>query len=483
MSDNKSCTRREFLNRSSQAAAALCAATSLVSCAADNLKTAPLAARVIDANERVNLAVIGIRSRGKRLTEVFAKIPGVHIKTLCDIDENLFPAGVKLVNKIQGHDPQTEYDMRRVFDDKDIDAVVIATPNHWHALAAVWALQAGKHVYLEKPCSHEILEGRRVIEAAQKYNRIVQVGFQNRSNPKVRQGIQFLHQGGIGEVYMARVLCFKPRESIGRCPDGPAPPGEEYDYFIHGKTGPAYDSDYLSRVHYDLWLGPAPKRQFNHNRFHYNWHWFWDYGNGDIGNNAPHDLDIARWGLNKPCLPVKTFCSGGYFAFDSDQETPNTQIANYEFDDGTLMTCEVRGAYTNSEDEVLMGNLFYGSKGWMIINDGEWKSFFGRKNEPGPSSAGNEKETHSRMDLAGAGGAEHMENFIAALRTGRREDLHCDIEQGHLSCIIPHLANISYRLRRPVHFDSKSERFHEDQQANAMLLREYAKGFEMPKRV
>ena len=216
-------------------------------------------------------------------------------------------------------------DLRRVLDDKDIDAIVIAAPNHWHALATIWALQAGKHVFVEKPASHTVSEGRRMVEAAARYKKIVQVGTMNRSRPAVREAIKFIHDGGIGKVYMARGLCFKPRPPIGKYPDGPMAPGEKYALTV-GSTNyePTYDEQYLSKVDYDLWLGPAPKRPFNRNRFHYNWHWHWDYGNGDTGNQGPHQFDIARWGLNKQEHPVKIQSGGGYFGPESSQETPDT---------------------------------------------------------------------------------------------------------------------------------------------------------------
>ena len=200
--------------------------------------------------------------------------------------------------------PNFVQDMRRVFEDKDIDGVIIATPNHWHALATIWALQAGKHVYVEKPSSHTVWEGRKMVEATNRFGKIVQVGTMNRSRPAVRAAIKFIQDGGIGKVYMARGLCFKPRPNIGKYPDGPMAAGEKFALTV-GSTNyePAYDAEYLSKVDYDLWLGPAPKRPFNRNRFHYNWHWQWDFGNGDTGNQGPHQFDIARWGLGQAGAP------------------------------------------------------------------------------------------------------------------------------------------------------------------------------------
>ena len=266
-------------------------------------------ARILGANDRVVLASIGIRGQGNSLKRGFARLPNVEIKTLCDIDANLAPERINdaRLKDVATFKPGFVQDLRRVLDDKDIDAIVIATPNHWHALATIWGLQAGKHVFVEKPASHTFLEGRQMIEAAARYKKLVQVGTMNRSRKPVRDAIKFIHEGGIGKVYMARGLCFKPRPPIGKYPDGPMAPGEKYALTV-GSTNyePTYDEQYLSKVDYDLWLGPAPKRPFNRNRFHYNWHWHWDYGDGDTGNQGPHQFDVARWGLNKQEHPVRS---------------------------------------------------------------------------------------------------------------------------------------------------------------------------------
>jgi len=456
--DSNTTSRRTFLIRTTQAAAGLMAGGAIASSGAHARPAArpgPLPqGQVVGANDRINVAVVGIRSRGRNHAENFAKMPGVFVKTLCDVDVNLFPSRVAKIAEIQGEAPGTEQDIRRLLEDQTIDAISIATADHWHALATIWACQAGKHVFVEKPCSHSIWEGRKMVEAAARYDRIVAVGYQNRSIKNVRAAMRFLHQGGIGEVYMARGLCFKPRDSIGRFPDGPVPQG----------------------VNYDLWLGAAPERPFNKNRFHYNWHWFWDYGCGDIGNQGPHQFDIARWGLGETGHPVAVQSDGGYFCWDSDQETPNTQMASFEYADGKVLTFEVRGLYTGAEEGVKIGNLFYGTKGWMWLNGSQWKTFFGRKNEPGP---GNESADSfaDPADLAGAGGGGHYANFIHALRTGRKEDLSCNMESGHISTVLPHLANIAYRVGKKLTFDGKTERFVECNDANRLVRRVYRKPY------
>ena len=484
-SEHSEISRREFLNRSTQAAAGI-AATSVL---ASSAFAAPVVNRqVIGANDRIHVAVVGIRGRGRSHIRAYPKVPNVSIKTLCDVDANLFADRVKLLTELQDVTPGTERDMQRVFEDKDIDAVSFATPNHWHALGAIWACQAGKDVYVEKPSSHNIWEGRKMVVAARKYNRIVQVGFQSRSRQSIRQAIKFLHDGKLGDLYMARGLCFKPRDDIGRYPAGPLAPGEEYSLTLGSdRKEPSYTQSYLDKVDYDLWLGPAPKQAFNRNRFHYNWHWHWDYGNGDTGNQGPHQFDIARWGMNRNEYPVKIRSFGGYFAFDASQETPNTQTSIYEYADGAILEFGTRGLYTNTEGTVdtngrAVGNLFYGTEGWMSINSGVWKTFFGRRNEPGPSSETVEEE-EDVMDLAGSTSSDHFGNFINAMRSGNREDLTCDIEEGHLSSALPHLANISYRLGRELTFDSAKEKFVGDKEADKMLTRKYRRPFVVPKAV
>ncbi len=238
-------------------------------------------------NDEITMAVVGINGQGKSHLRCFNAIDGVRIKTICEVDERLYPGALEFAGNLGIGDVHFESDLRRVLDDKDIDAVSIATPEHWHALQTIWACQAGKDVYVEKPVSHNIREGRISCDAARKYNRIVASGTQQRSFPHIQKAVRQLHEGVIGDVYMAKGLCFKARDSIGHKENSPAPDG----------------------VHYDLWLGPAPLRPFNENRFHYNWHWFWDYGCADIGNQGVHEIDTARWGLNKTLTLIKSTVS------------------------------------------------------------------------------------------------------------------------------------------------------------------------------
>ena len=474
--DRNEVSRRRFTATTSLSAAAVVAGS---------------ARRVLGANDRVVVAVIGIRGQGDALKQGFAKLAGVEVKTLCDVDENLFAsrAADPRLKDLATFKPGYAKDMRRVFDDKDVDAVVIAAPNHWHALATIWGLQAGKHVYVEKPSSHTVWEGRKMIEATQRYGKIVQVGTMNRSRPAVRKAIQFIHDGGIGKVYMARGLCFKSRPGIGKYPDGPITDGQAHR--LNAEGGPVsegvWDASYLAKVDYDLWLGPAPVRPFNRNHFHYNWHWHWAYGNGDTGNQGPHQFDIARWGLAKQEHPATVASVGGYFGPPASQETPDTHTSIFEYTDGTIFEFATRGEYTNEEGTQKIGNLFYGTKGWVWIDgDGrKWQSYLGRKDEKGPGS--------DAAPAPAAGGSDpnvltsqegpHYRNFVDAIKANDPKLLTCGIEDGHLSSSLAHLANIAYRVGRKLKFDGKTEKFVSDAEADKLLTRTYRAPFVVPEKL
>ncbi len=424
-------------------------------------------ASIIGANERINIGVIGIRGQGNGHIKKWVQLTenrNVWLRTICDVDENLFAERIKTVVDAGHQAPKTEWDMRRLFDDPDIDAVSIATPNHWHALATIWAAQAGKHVYVEKPSNHNVFEGRQMVEAAAKYKVRVQVGFQNRSIANVRKAIEFLHQGGIGDVYMAKGNCYKPRDSFGIAEDSDPPEG----------------------LHYDMWLGPATYRPYNEKRGHYNWHWHWNTGNGDTGNQGPHQFDIARWGLNKNQHPVTIVSAGGIFGIDPkecSQETPNTQTSLFTYEDGKILEFETRGRYTNSESSlnIRIGNMFYGTEGYMEINGSTWKAFRQREKEPFAGSSMETSETPTDPTfMAAPGGAEHYANFVDTIRSGNDQDLHCPTIEGVLSSDLPILANLAYRLNRQLTFDGKQEKFINDPQANEMLTRKYRSPYVVP---
>jgi predicted dehydrogenase len=474
----KGLSRREFASRLGVTAAVVAAGGHFLP------STAMGATRIQGANDKLVIASIGVRGQGNALKRGFAKLKNVEIKTLADVDLNLEAERVndKNLADVATFKPNFVQDFRRVLDDKDIDAVVIATPNHWHALMTVMALQAGKHVYVEKPSNYTIWEGRQEVEAQKKFGKIVQVGTMNRSRPAVRQAMQFLKDGGIGKVYMARGLCFKARPPIGKYPDGPLGAGQTFKMNIDARPEPAWDAAYLSKVDYDLWLGPAAKTPFNVNRFHYNWHWNWSYGNGDTGNQGPHQFDIARWGLGKMEHPVKVSSFGGYFGPESAQETPNVQTSLFEYADGTVLEFGTRGEATNDEGTVKIGNLFYGSEGWMWVDgDGrKWQSYKGRsKDEKGPGSEAPPSQGGSDPNVLFSIESPHYQNFVDAIRANDPKLLTCDIMEGHLSSALPHLANISYRVGRQLQFDGKSETFVNDKDADKLLTREYRKGFEI----
>ena len=455
--------RREFIKKSAIGAAGVAIGAPAFSARSYR--------NIMGANERVTLGIIGLRGRGGDLLGSFAGMyeDGVTIKTVCDADTQFFNQRVaQAAEKQKGNKPGPATDMRKVFDDKDIHAVVIATPNHWHALATIWACQAGKHVYVEKPASHNVWEGRKMVEAARKYKRIVQVGFQNRSISNVMQAINFLHDGGIGDVFEARGLCFKPRDSFGVAPDSMPP----------------------ASLNYDMWLGPAQYRPYNEKRVHYNWHWHWDTGNGDTGNQGPHQFDIARWGLNKLEHPVKIQSMGGLFGIspkECSQETPNTQTSVFEYADGKILEFETRGRYTNGEanSDVKIGNLFYGTEGWMEINGSNWKAYKERSNEPFAGSGmeasaaiGGDTTFRTPPDSKG-----HFGNFIDGVRSGNRFDLTCDIETGFMSTALPLLANIAMRVGTTLRYDDEFEKFIGNEEANMMLSRNYRDPYIVPEKV
>lgn len=411
------------------------------------------------ANDRIRVACCGLHGRGQDHVRAFQALRNVEVAAICDVDENVLADRMKEFQQQGWRNPKVYTDIRQVLEDPDIQVVSFATPNHWHALGTVWACQAGKDVYVEKPASHNIWEGRKMVEAARKHDRIVQTGLQIRSSIAIQAAVDFLHSGQLGEVYMAKGLCYKWRDTIGHTPDEPVPNG----------------------VHYNLWIGPAPKRPFSRNRFHYNWHWQWPYGNGDIGNQGVHQLDIARWGLGLDDHPVKVTSMGGHVMFNDDQETPNLLHAMFEYapeaDTGKskLLQFEVRHWITNHEGQIgegpdnTVGVIFYGSEGYLVVDSySSWHTILGRKREPGPSASI---------------GGNHYQNFIEAVRARDRSLLHCDIEEGHKSTVLGHLANISYRVGQSLNFDPASERFVGNEKANALVTRDYREPFVVPDRV
>lgn len=403
------------------------------------------------ANGTVRVAVLGVNGRGRDHMGVLQKLKGVQIAVLCDPDVTVVRSRAQQVETATGRKVETEADLRRVFERKDVDAVTIATPNHWHSLATIWACQAGKDVYVEKPGSHNLFEGRKMVEAAAKYGRMVQHGVQLRSSPAIQEAVKHLRDGLIGKVYMARGLVYRWRPSIGKQPDEAAPP---------------------ANLNWDIWQGPAQERKFSKRLVHYNWHWHWDYGNGDVGNQGIHETDMCLWGLDVK-FPSQIVAMGGKFLWDDDKETPETLSSTYYYpEENKMIEFEVRPWCTNLEDGAGVGNLFYGDKGYLVIKGyGTYETYLGQDRKPGPK-----RSESGEMEL-------HMANWIEAIRSRKKEMLNGPVETAHYSSGLAHLGNIAFRLGRQLKFNPKTEKFVGDEEANAMLTRKYRAPYIVPETV
>ena len=421
-------TRRRFLSDSALAAAALSISPASRLLAADDA-----APQSKSPNERLNVAIIGVRGRGGEHIRAFADRQDTLITHICDVDERVGAARAADAAKRQDHEPKVVVDMREIFDDPSVDIISTATPNHWHALCSIWAMQAGKDVYVEKPVSHNVSEGRRIVEVARKYNRICQTGTQSRSNRGMQSAIEYLHSGELGDLLIARGLCYKRRRSIG----------EAGDYRV-----PEW-------VNYDLWLGPAPVRPLTRPQLHYDWHWMWDYGNGDLGNQGIHQMDIARWGLGVDNLGVGVMGYGGRFGYEDAGETANTQVSIHDYGDRRLVF-EVRGLETDPLRGASVGNIFYGTKGYLVMTSYS-------------SGAAFDPEGNKLAEFGGGG--DHFDNFIKAVRSRNVDDLSADILEGHLSSALCHLGNISYQLGQPAKVAELRERLGSDADSQETLER------------
>ncbi len=409
-------TRREFLENSMFAAAAAAAAGSVGSQAFS--ADAPSGS----ANERLRVAVIGVRGRGGEHISQYLKRKDVEIAVICDADSAVGEQRCESIGKSTGKKPQFVQDMRKVMDDDSIDFVSIATPNHWHALASIWAIQAGKDVYVEKPVSHNVSEGRRIVDFARKHNKIVQTGTQCRSMGGTIEAIEYVKAGKIGDVKVARGLCYKPRGSIG----------------ARGKY------DVPSSIDFDLWTGPAAMQALERPKLHYDWHWVWNTGNGDLGNQGIHQMDIARWGLGVDGLGKTVQSYGGRLGYSDAGETANTQVTTHDYGDKQLVF-EVRGLKTDDLRGAKVGVIFYGTDGYVVLDSYQHGAAF---------------DPNGKLVQEFKGGDDnlHFDNFIKAVRSRNHEDLNADIEQGHLSSALCHLGNISYRLGEPIAADEAKSR-------------------------
>ena len=424
-------TRREFLQSTAVSALTLSAATY---------------ARAADKpNDRIRIAVMGTHSRGKQLIPVFNAQSDVEIVHIVEPDTNLWPETLKLF-KDRPSQPKTNTDIRKVLEDASLTALVVAAPDNWHALATVWACQADKHVYCEKPCSHTLVEGRRMVQAARRYKKVVQIGTQRRSASDVVAAREYIQAGKLGKVAFARAWIAGNRPNIGKAKTSPVPAG----------------------VDYSLWLGPAAETPFTENRFHYKWHWFWDLGTGELGNNGIHGLDVARniLGLD---APTRISSAGGKYYYDDDQQTPDTQVATFEFPsgpggaNGCTLVWEHRVWEKKGPEDLSYGVAIHGDKGTLLFKGDGWevRGGDGAKEKPGANIVGS-----------------HVRNFLDCIRDGKTPN--ADIEEGHKSTRLCHLGNIAYRTGRTLHFDAATETFKDAAAANQLLSRDYRKGFELP---
>ncbi len=411
-------TRRAFLKR---AAGGLAAALAISGTKASG--------RVLGANDRVRIAVAGINGRGQAHITAYGEMPDVEIAWLVDPDSRLFASRTAAVQKLAGNTPQCVQDFRRVLDDKTLDAVSIVTPDHWHALLAVWACQAGKDVHVEKPCGHNIAEGRRIVEAARRYDRIVQHGTQRRSDPKWIMLTNAVRSGKYGKLLHAYVSTYRPRESIGiRTPE--QPPAE---------------------LDYNLWIGPAPTHPYRTNLIHYEWHWMWDFGSGEIGNLGTHQMDLARWAMPADAAPRSIVSLGGRYGYQDQGQTPNTQLTAYDFGDVKLL-CEQRGLVDKKAVKVTVE--FYTDQG--VVKEGK---FFAKGAEEGEPIE--DAPVGGFADL----GRPHFRNFIDCVRSRNRDALSGEILEGHRSAMLAHLGNISFRLGKEVPLDQPPAAFGGDKLA------------------
>ena len=386
------------------------------------------------ASDKVRLGIMGLNGRGSDLARSFAGMPGVEIAYLCDVDSRALGKTGEQVAQRQEHRAEQVSDFRRILDDQSVDALVIAAPDHWHAPATILACAAGKHVYVEKPDSHNPREGELMVTAARQHSRVVQLGTQRRSMPMQIEAIERLRSGEIGRVLFARGWYNNARPSIGR-----------------GKTGPI-----PSWLDYELWQGPAPEQPYRDNVVHYNWHWFWHWGTGELGNNGIHALDVCRWGLGVD-YPLSVTAGGGLYHYDDDQQTPDTHVVTYDFG-GTGLTWEGRNWHRRGFEGNMFGMAFYGDKGTLTTEGDSYKIY-----EPDGKLRQEQKGSDSQQP--------HLQNFVDCVRSGDRP--RADIEEGHKSTLLCHLGNIAYRVGRTIRLDDAKHQIVGDNEASQLWGREY----------
>ena len=423
--------RRSFLKKSAAASAAWAAGSYFVS-------QSP-AQETKSTGATLNVAIMGVNGRGGSLATGFIGQPNCQIAYICDVDERATGKVLNPITERQNRKPQAVTDFRKALDDKSVDILVCAAPNHWHAPATILGCAAGKHVYVEKPCSHNPREGELAVEASRKHNRVVQMGSQRRSSPVIGEGIELIKSGAIGNVLYARSWYNNRRPSIG-----------------HGKP-----TEIPSWLDWAMWQGPAPDRPFVDNVVHYNWHWKWHWGNGELGNNGVHGLDVARWGLGVE-FPTRVSSGGGKYRHDDDQETPDTHVVTYNFPGGKSITWEGLSWSPYGNGGSQFGISFHGTEGTIVIEDGYQQ--FDAKNKLVTEKKG------------GNGEREHIANFLECVRTGKLPN--ADIEKGHRSTLLCHLGNIAHRTNRVLTTSEKDGHIQGDDEAIQLWSREYRAGWE-----
>lgn len=455
-----SMNRRAFIQRTGVATLGLSLATYLNGAAK---VTAQNAARSIGANDRINVAVIGTNGRGLSHIGSLA-LPGVELACICDVDDKALAKGVKAASKRQAN-PKGVKDFRKVLEDKTIDAITIATPDHWHAPMAILALQAGKHVYVEKPCSHNPHEGELLVQAVSKYGRICQMGNQRRSAPSMQQVMKELREGIIGKPYFARAWYDNSRKSIGRGKEIPVP----------------------ANLDYELWQGPAPRKPYRSNLVHYNWHWFWHWGTGEALNNGTHEVDVARWALGVD-WPIRVSSNGGRYCGDDDWETPDTQVISWDYADGKTISWEGRScnplpawAAGSKTDGALTGlqrgALIYGTEGAALLDNGNYTIFDNKGQKVKEIKSSEVVDPTDTVSGSGAGmDKQHMANFIQCIRDGKAPN--SPITEGHKSVTMLHLGNIASRVGRGLSIDPANGHIKGDDEAMKLWQRQYEPGWE-----
>ena len=441
-------TRRTFIKKASSGAFALSLGGMLPAFSAKSYQN------IVGANEKIRVACMGVNSRGLAVGKNFALQKNCEVLHVCDVDSHAADICIEAIGKIQTNKPKATPDFRNALEDKDLDALIVTAPDHWHAPAALLACSAGKHVYLEKPCSHNPNEGEMLVKSAEKHKRVLQMGNQRRSWPNVAGAIAELHAGVIGRPYFAKTWYTNNRPSIGIGKETAVP----------------------EWLNYDLWQGPAPRKAYKDNLIHYNWHWFWHWGTGEALNNGTHMIDLARWGLNVE-YPTKVNSTGGRYMYQDDWQTPDTQVINLEFENKSMISWEGRSCNGKSIEANSVGIIFYAEQGSMVIESGNSYKIYDLKNNLVKEVKNNfTVDARNLSDPSQNLDALHILNFFDGIRLGTK--LNSDIVSGHQSTLLVQLGNISQRVGRSLAINPTNGHILNDKAAMKFWSREYEKGWE-----